>query len=270
MPGFRSRKKREQVQEDLGQASGKDAKNPIPAGGDTLIYATSDVHGYPLDSFLRLLEKAGFGDEDTLYVLGDVIDRNGDGGVAMLRWMMDRPNVEFLLGNHEEMLLSCSFLFDEITDESIGHLDYGQMHLLLQWMRNGAQPTMTALRGLKKKDPEAATDLLDYLRDAPLYATASAGGKDYLLVHSGLEHFSPERKLSEYTPDELLWNRPSPDDRYFPDITTILGHTPTGYLFGEKGKMFRTDTWIDIDTGASGGGSPMLLRLDDLKAFYSE
>jgi hypothetical protein len=41
-------------------------------------------------------------------------------------------------------------------------------------------------------------------------------------------------------------------------------------MFGEKGKMFRSDTWIDIDTGASGGGSPMLLRLDDLKAFYCE
>ena len=34
--------------------------------------------------------------------------------------------------------------------------------------------------------------------------------------------------------------------------------------------MFRTDTWIDIDTGAAGGGAPMLLRLDDLQPFYAE
>ena len=53
-----------------------------------MIYATSDLHGYPLDAFRRLLDAAGFGASDTLYVLGDVIDRNGDGGVAMLRWMM--------------------------------------------------------------------------------------------------------------------------------------------------------------------------------------
>ena len=32
--------------------------------------------------------------------------------------------------------------------------------------------------------------------------------------------------------------------------------------------MFCTDTWIDIDTGAAGGGAPMLLRLDDLRPFY--
>ena len=52
-----------------------------------MIFATSDLHGYPLDSFLRLLDKAGFSSSDRLYVIGDVIDRNGDGGVAALRWM---------------------------------------------------------------------------------------------------------------------------------------------------------------------------------------
>ena len=235
-----------------------------------MIYCTSDIHGFPIESFFRLLEKGDFGDQDTLYILGDVIDRNSDGGVAMLRWMMNQPNVEFILGNHEAKLLSCSFLFEEITDESIDHLNFQQMQLLLQWMQNGSQPTMTSLRELKKKDPDALNDLLDYLRDAPLYSVVSAGGRDFVLVHSGLGNFSQEKKLSEYTPDDLLWTRPSPDERYFPDIMTILGHTPTGYLFGEKGKMFRTDTWIDIDTGASGGGSPMLLRLDDMKEFYAD
>ena len=233
-----------------------------------MIYTSSDIHGYPLNDFLTLLKKAGFGENDMLFILGDVIDRNGDGGVAMLRWMMNQPNVEFILGNHEAMLLSCSFLFDEITDETIDHLSFQQMQLLLQWMQNGSQPTMTALRKLKQNSPEVIADLLDYLRDAPLYAAVSTGGRDFLLVHSGLGNFSPEKKISDYIPDELLWTRPSPDIQYFSDVITILGHTPTGYMFGEKGKMFHTETWIDIDTGASSGGAPMLLRLDDMKAFY--
>ncbi len=43
------------------------------------------IHGYPLDSFLDLLKKADFNPRITyLYVIGDVIDRNGDGGIAML------------------------------------------------------------------------------------------------------------------------------------------------------------------------------------------
>ena len=235
-----------------------------------MTYVTSDIHGYSLDSFLRMLEKAGFGDSDTLYVIGDVIDRNGDGGIAMLRWMMSRPNVEFILGNHEAMMLSCSFLFDEITDDSIQKLTSEQLHLLMRWMRNGCEPTLSSLRMLKVRAPETLNDLLDYLRDAPLYRTVSVCGRYFVLVHGGYEHFSPERKLSDYQPDELLWYRPYAEEKFFPDVMTILGHTPTGYRFGEEGKMFRTETWIDIDIGAAGGKAPMLLRLEDLKEFYAD
>ena len=233
-----------------------------------MIYVTSDLHGYSMDSFLCFLKSTGFGDSDILYVLGDVIDRNGDGGIAMLRWMMSRPNVELVLGNHEAMLLGCSFLFEEITDENLERLDYTQMKLLMQWMRNGSEPTMKSLRALNESDSEALDDLLDYLREAPLYESVTAAGKDFLLVHSGWGNFDPGKKPSEYTPDEVLWHRPDPEERYFQNIMTILGHTPTGYRFGERGKMYQTDTWIDIDTGAAGGGTPMLLRLDDMTPFY--
>ena len=216
-------------------------------GGGRMHYVTSDLHGYPLDSFLRLLESAGFGDSDCLYVLGDVVDRNGDGGIAALRWIMSRPNVEFLLGNHEDMLLACVPFLDEIREESIRSLQLEQMQHLLRWLRNGANPTILSLQALKRDLPAAFTELLEYLHRAPLYMNVSAGGRDFLLVHSGLGGFSPEK-----------------------NVLTILGHTPNGYRFGEEGKMFRTDTWIDIDTGAAGGGAPMLLRLEDLQPFYGE
>ena len=52
-------------------------------------------------------------------------------------------------------------------------------------------------------------------------------------------------------------------------VGTIIAELQTGYMFGEEGKMYQTETWIDIDTGAAGGGAPMLLRLEDLKAFYA-
>ena len=233
-------------------------------------YVTSDLHGYPLDSFLRLLESAGFGDSDCLYVLGDVVDRNGDGGIAALRWIMSRPNVEFLLGNHEDMLLSCVPFLDEIREESIRDLQLEQMQHLLRWLRNGANPTILSLQALKRNLPDTFEELVEFLRRAPLYMNVSAGGRDFLLVHSGLGGFSPERRLSDYAPDELLWTRPPEDQRYFADITTIFGHTPTGYMYGTRGRMFRTDTWINIDTGAAAGGSPMLLRLEDMREFYAD
>ena len=234
-----------------------------------MIYATSDLHGFPLDRFQKLLGQAGFSDDDFLFVLGDVIDRNGDGGVETLRWMMLQPNVQLIMGNHEAMLLACAFLFEEITAQSLNDLKPEQVGALSNWLHNGAEPTIRALRALHGREPDALTDLLDYLREAPLYDTVSLPGGDYLLVHSGLEHFDPARRLRDYRADELLWCRPAPDEAYFPHVTTILGHTPTD-LYGCHGRAFRTPTWIDIDTGAAGGGAPMLLRLDDLREFYTQ
>jgi serine/threonine protein phosphatase 1 len=41
-----------------------------------MIYVISDLHGYPIEKLKKLLEKANFGEDDFLYILGDVIDRN--------------------------------------------------------------------------------------------------------------------------------------------------------------------------------------------------
>ena len=51
-------------------------------------YVISDLHGYPLDKFKALLDKVKFSNSDMLYILGDVIDRNGDGGIELLRYIM--------------------------------------------------------------------------------------------------------------------------------------------------------------------------------------
>ena len=235
-----------------------------------MFFVTSDLHGYPLEQFQKLLDAAGFREDDELYVLGDVIDRHGDGGVKTLLWMMEQPNVTLLRGNHEAMLLGCEFLFTAITDDSLRQLSSDELSGLSHWMANGAQPTLDALRSLKNQSPEQLADLLDYLREAPLYAAVSAGERDFILTHAGLGSFRPGRKLSQYAEHDLLWHRPDAAERYFPDVTVVFGHTPTQFLEGgQEGRMLRTDTWIDVDTGAAGGGAPMLLRLDDLRAFYA-
>lgn len=238
-----------------------------------MIYATSDLHGYPLSGLMRLLERACFSDADELIVLGDVIDRNGDGGVGVLRWMLQQPNVRMILGNHEAMLLSCRFLFDTVTEESLARLDAEKMSLLSAWMMNGMQPTLKALRDLFREDGETAREILAYLEDAPLYEVVEASSRRFLLTHSGLGRFSPDRRPEDYTADDLLWNRPELTDRYFSRTLTVFGHTPTD-VFGAEyaGRMLKTATWADIDTGAAHGAGwhPMLLRLDDGRAFYAD
>ncbi len=234
-----------------------------------MIYVTSDLHGLKLQKLKALLKKVDFTDNDWLFIIGDVIDRQNDGGVEILQWLLNQPNAQLILGNHEAMLLSCDFIFEEITDESINKFDARKMQLLSNYMLNGGDVTLTFLRMLKNKTPEAVDDILEYLREAPLYETVSAGGKDFLLVHSGLDNFSPDKKLSDYTADEFIWAWPELTDRYFDDVVTVFGHTPT-FTYGEeyRGKILKTDTWIDIDVGVPYGNNPVLLRLDDLEEIY--
>ena len=46
--------------------------------------------------------------EDTLYILGDTIDRGPD-GIKILRQLMDMPNAKMILGNHEYMMLDALY-----------------------------------------------------------------------------------------------------------------------------------------------------------------
>lgn len=234
-----------------------------------MIYVISDLHGYPLEKLKKLLEKAHFSDDDFLYILGDVVDRNGDGGVEILTWLLSQPNVQLILGNHEAMLLSCAFLFDEITEESISDFDSEKMEILTNYQLNGGVVTLKALSKLNRESPETVADILDYLHDAPLYEAVTAGGKDFLLVHSGIEKFEKGRKISEYPAESLLWARPALQDEYFDDIITVFGHTPTLFYATEyRNKIIKTKTWINIDMGAANGKTePVLLRLDDMAEF---
>lgn len=234
-----------------------------------MVYVTSDLHGLELTKLKALLKKAYFSKNDWLFVLGDVIDRQNDGGVAILRWLLEQPNAQLILGNHEAMLLSCDFVFNEITEESIRRFGKEQMELLNNYMLNGGDVTLKALRKLKIESPETLNGIIGYLKEAPLYETVHAGEKDFLLCHSGLDNFSPERNLADYTADEFIWAWPELTDRYFDDCITVFGHTPTK-SYGEKynGKILKTDTWIDVDVGVPYGNNPCLLRLDDLKEFY--
>lgn len=232
-----------------------------------MVYVTSDLHGYPLEKLKALLEKAGFSQNDFLYVLGDVIDRGSD-GIKILRWLMAQPNAQLILGNHEKMLLDCDFIFEEITDDAIDRLTGSKLGIYSTWLSNGGMPTLNALRATRKSEIKY---ILEYLREAPLFETETVNGRDFVLTHSGLGCFDKDKKLSEYSKADLLWTRPSINTKYFDDIITVFGHTPTVY-YGEKykGRAVVTDTWIDIDTGAAMGLDPMLLRLDDMQEFYAE
>lgn len=231
-----------------------------------MIYVISDLHGYPIEKLKKLLKMAGFTKDDYLFILGDVVDRNGDGGIGILRWLLEQENAELLLGNHEAMLLACSFVIEEVTDDSIAAITKERLEVLSNYIMNGGNVTLEELRKLPRETQE---DIFDYLRDCPVYETVTAGGKDYLLLHAGLDNFRKDRPLSDYSVDEMVWTWPELTDEYFDKIHTVFGHTPTR-CFGSQynGKILRTRTWTCIDAGAAYGNEPILLRLDDNREFH--
>ncbi|MBQ8849531.1 MAG: metallophosphoesterase [Clostridia bacterium] len=236
-----------------------------------MIYLTSDLHGR-MDCLMKLLDRVHFYDSEDnwLYILGDVIDRNNQGGVDILKWLLVQPNVQLILGNHEHMMLSNQWLFEEINDDSIGSFDAKNIDLLRRWKSNGAGCTINAL---SKETPETRQDILEYLDECPTVESVCVNDRNYLLVHGGLGDYSPSKKLIEYTTHELLWERPKLDTQYDPsNFTVILGHTPTCFYSEQyKNRMIKTDSWWNIDTGAAmPDGRPMLLCLDTLKEYYIE
>lgn len=233
-----------------------------------MIYVTSDLHGCPLEEFQQLLDRAGFSEDDFLFILGDVIDR-GKNSAELLLWLTEQPNMQLILGNHEALLLTCAFLFEEITEESLEKLTAVQVNLLENYICNGGAPTLTGLKRLLKQDSELVYGILDYLRGAPLYECIEVNNKNFILVHAGLGNFHPSKKLSDYSADELLFVRPPLSTHYYNDSIVVFGHTPTEYYGKEyQGKALITTSWICIDTGAANGNQPMILRLDDLTEFY--
>lgn len=233
-----------------------------------MVYVMSDIHGM-YGKYVKMLELIGLSDRDTLYVIGDVIDR-GEEPVRILTDMMRRRNVIPLIGNHELMALNAlsavgGFIDScgAVTDES---LELNEDYLL--WQMNGCRTTM---EGLGKLSAVKRREVIRYIRGFGLYETVTVGTNRFILVHAGFEGFSKDRPLESYSPDELVWCRHDPDERYFDDgnIYVVAGHTPVQKLTGKPYILHKSGN-IFIDCGAClKGGKLGCIRLDDFMEFYA-
>lgn len=229
-----------------------------------MIYAMSDIHGC-FDQYQAMLSEIQFKSTDTLYVLGDVIDRGPD-GIKILQDMNGRSNVIPILGNHEFTAAVClPWLMEEVTDQSLARLDDTQLAALSEWIANGGGPT---LRSLQQLSQEERQDILEYLHEMELYAEVEAGGNRFVLIHAALKNFDPKKSLDAYELQDFLFGRPDPEAVYYPDRILVFGHTPTRLLSGQD-RIFRRGNIIDIDCGCVfQGGQLGCLCLNTLEEFY--
>ena len=234
-----------------------------------MVYVCSDIHG-DYGKYAALLKRLDMKEEDTLYILGDVIDRGPD-GIKILLDMMNRFQVVPILGNHEFLAAVClKWLLAEIAEERLDSLGMAQLAAYQNWMDNGGGPTLAQLRRLSRTERE---EVLAYLLEMDLYAQVEAGNRSFVLVHAGLDHFSPDKSLEDYDIEELLFCRPTLEQTYYQDRFLIYGHTPTRLLRQQLGEppadtILRRGNQIAIDCGCGWGGQLGCLCLETLEEIY--
>ena len=223
-------------------------------------YVMGDIHG-EADRFHAMLKKIRFSEDDTLILLGDVIDRGQD-GIALLLEIMEMPNAIMLLGNHEYMMLQ--YLSPDATSTEIR-----------RWNRNGNAPTLAAYLKQKAKVQQR---IKTYLRTRPTHLELEINGNSFYMVHG-----FPGANVH----DEV-WTRPTMESKNpIPDCRLIIGHTKVlsmiqpeekriAYAMDledkvEHLKILHTPGFINLDCGC---GYDMqikalaCLELESMREFY--
>lgn len=226
-----------------------------------MIYCTSDVHGNR-KAFEDILTAIDLQPSDTLFIIGDIVDR-GPHGIEVLQEVMRNPNMVFLMGNHELMMLQT---FTGGAFKGRGSHDL--------WLYNGGDVTE---RAFSKLSVSEQIGILDFLKNAGYERELSVNGEDFLLVHAAPgccygERTQSERRMS--VKEFVVWHRSRPEEKLCDGKTVIFGHTPTLY-FQKRMQMeiWRGEGRICIDCGAGhalGSSRLACLRLDDMKVFYAD
>ena len=212
-----------------------------------MIYVTSDIHGR-FDLFKEMLKLICFAAEDTMYVLGDVVDR-GSEPVAALAYIKDADNIVMLKGNHEEMMM-----------------DYFINGSSENWFMNGGR---TTYKQFVECGVEKAEEILNWVHGLKYTHKITTIDQGFGLVHAGLKYNDGVISNVQST-HFMTWAR----EEFYEEMNVgndivIFGHTPTDFLNVDRSfSIWRKNHKICIDCGAAYGGKLACLCLDTMQEFY--
>ena len=120
---------------------------------------------------------------------------------------------------------------------------------------------------------EEQIEVIEFIEEFLVYEELTVAGKEYLLVHGGLENYHPGKDIEDYSLKELVWDRAEYDIVYYSDKYVVTGHTPTQFINEnpKPGYIFRKNNHIAIDCGANiPEGRLVAICLDTGEEFYSK
>ncbi len=196
------------------------------------LLAIGDIHG--CDRALEtLLTKLDLSSEDTLVILGDMINRgaNSKRSVEILLDVGKSCHLVTIKGNHEEMVL------EVLKGHKPAHL----------WMQYGGKSTLDSYGGSIEKIPQEHIDFLDDC--LPYFET-----ERFVFTHANLQ---PGVPLADQDKQWLRWQKFKTSQPVWESgRQVVVGHTPQS-----SGLPALTAGWICIDTYAYAG---MMLTAVDL------
>ena len=226
-----------------------------------MVYVCSDIHGLwdRYEKAINMLTK-----DDTMYILGDVIDR-AEFGIKIIKDIMARDNVHLLIGNHEHMMLKSLRECNE-KEKQVWHVP----------ANSGGITEFMFLN--ENKDTQ--DKILEFLYNSYLTKILNVNGRDYLLTHSAPPHILEDLKYCNATDAErffITWHSPFRADLYvsrelYPhNYTVIIGHVPVQKLGTDK--IYSIGHITDIDCGCGyahlwDNSSLAVLRLNDWNVTY--
>lgn len=207
-----------------------------------------DVHGCS-KTFNRLLDVIRLERTDTLYLLGDLIDRGPDSkGVidTILQLQKDGFRLLSVLGNHESLALNA--------------IETGVYEDYLDWEDNGGEETLKSYGVRTPK--EIPTEHIEFMNSLPLYRMTDK----LVFVHAGLDWALPD-EFSKAGETAMLWSR---SGKVIPKRiggrTLVTGHTTRTLDEIRRSlttKHILTDNGCHLGTGfTEGKGNLVAINLD--------
>ena len=182
-------------------------------------YVATDFHGmYSLWKQIKEYMKP----DDTLYYLGDAIDR-GPRGWEIFTELLDDPRVVFIKGNHEDIMYNAYMARGPVAAEWLKH-----------WDKNGGAATRENMRNISF---ETRMKYIDQIREMPTFRIyRNEQNQVFLLTHAGCtptkEYWNMEDSDWQHA---NLWDRKHitddwPQDKNNEHKKVIHGHTPVQYM----------------------------------------
>ena len=190
------------------------------------VFASADWHGNDLGfKVLDFLKP-----DDTLYFLGDAIDR-GLHGFELLEKLLADPRVKMINGNHERMM--CDALKKFLVYHEGKYMNMSDFLWATHWFNNGGYETW--INGLCDKTRDEICDIINKLdKQYCCMIYASPAGHEVILEHAGHTPTDmPHRSHDPYWDREHFYDKW--DEHNFKNTYLIHGHTPVQYLRFEYG-----------------------------------